>query len=264
MVQRSVTRPRYPLVALAALAGAALTGCSAPTPTPSGNGGEVTGPVEETADAEVLPLALNADGILGGTATVKDFDAGEQGVITVVSIGTFAADSGSLPFVFRNNTAEAISHVDASATVRDSAGALVSNGRSQGTIPAQIQPGALGLAYIYLEQGGVPEGAKFEFKFETSSADTSSYNTGDLKVTEVSATADGIIGTASNQTDADQVGPYSVDVYCFDESGSILSTTRDFANEDSDVAPAGTVSFSSNFYGNSCPTFLVGVTGYFK
>lgn len=227
-------------------------------------------PAEPAAEpvAEPNPRALNADGLLGGNATVTDYDVGEQGKVSVVRVGRFDADSGTLPFVFRNNTPEAVSHVDASATVRDAGRALVATGTSQGTVPAQIPPGGLGLAYLYLA-GEVPDGATFEFTFDTSPADTSFYNTGDLRVTETSATDDGVfghevIGTAENQTDATLTGPYSADVYCFDETGTPLSTTLGFANESNDVAPGGTVSFSVSLYDDQCPTFLVGVSGYFS
>lgn len=268
MNHRLGTRPNHVLVALTALAVATLAGCSSTGGDQLGNEGGVTTPAttsaEEAAPAQAVPLGLNADGLLGGNATVTDFDAGEQGVVSTVDVGQFDAGSRTLPFVFRNNTSEAISHVNASATVRDAGGALTATGSSQGTVPAQIPPGGLGLAYIFFEQGEVPDGATFEFTFDTSPADTSSYNTGDLQVTEASATDDGVIGTASNQTDATLTGPYSVDVYCFDESGALLSNTRGFANENNDIPPAGTVSFSTSFYGDECPTFLTGVTGYFS
>lgn len=274
MNHRLGIRPNHVLVALTALAVATLAGCSSTSGGDQpGNEGGVTTPAatsaatasaEETTSAQVVPLGLNADGLLGGNATVTDFDAGEQGVVSTVDVGQFDAGSGTLPFVFRNNTSEAVSHVNASATVRDAGGALTATGSSQGTVPAQIPPGGLGLAYIFLEQGEVPDGATFEYTFDTSPADTSSYNTGDLQVTEASATDDGVIGTATNQTDATLTGPYSADVYCFDESGTLLSHTRGFANEMNDVPPAGTVSFSTSFYGDECPTFLTGVTGYFS
>lgn len=273
MNHRLGTRPNHVIVALTGLVVAALAGCSSTGGEQPGNvDGGTTPATASTATAsageptpgQVVPLALNADGLLGGNATVTDFDAGEQGKVSAVVVGQFDADSGMLPFAFRNNTAEAISHVNASATVRDTGGTLTATGSSQGTVPAQIPPGGLGLAYVFLDQGEVPDGAMFDFTFDTSPADTSSFNTGDLQVTEASATDDGVIGTAANQTDATLTGPYSVDVYCFDESGTLLSNTRGFANENNDVPPAGTVSFSTSFYGDECPTFLTGVTGYFS
>lgn len=250
------------LASLVVLAGCGSGNSATSTPRTT-TASDTAAPAEETAPAQVLPLALNADGLLGGNATVTDYDAGEPGLVSVVKVGAFNADSGTVLFVFRNNTSEGISHVDATATVRDAAGALAANGTSQGTVPAQIPPGGLGLAYIYLSEGGVPDGATFEFKFDTLPVDTSSYNTGDLKVTETAITDGGVIGTAANQTDATMTGPYSVTYYCFDEAGTPVSVNMDYANEDNDVAPAGTVSFSTTFY-HACPTFLVGVSGYFN
>ncbi|WP_413318348.1 hypothetical protein AA0Z99_00250 [Agrococcus sp. 1P02AA] len=267
--------PTASRLVIASLAVALLAGCSiAPpaqepaaessAPAAASAPAETTAPPEAEPEPEAAaPLALNADGLLGGNATVTDFEDGEPDVISAVSVGTLDADARTLPFVFRNNTSEAVSHVDATATVRDSAGAMVANGMSQGTTPAQIPPGGLGLAYIYLESGEVPEDADVEFNFDSMPADTSFYNTGDLRVTEWSATDTGFIGSATNESDAQQVGPFSVSTYCFDEAGTIERTFGDYTNE-MEAAPGGTVSFTSDFYGDPCSSYLFGVTGYFE
>lgn len=256
---------------IASMGLALLVGCSATAPaqeaaTEPSAPAATFAPAETTAPAELeaaAPLALNADGLLGGNATVSDFEDGEPGVISAVSIGVLDPDSGTLPFVFRNNTSEGVSHVDATATVRDSAGAMVANGTSQGTTPAQIPPGGLGLAYIFLDSGEVPEGADVEIDFDSMQADTSFYNTGDLRVTEWSETDGGFIGSATNETDAAQVGPFSVSTYCFDEAGALERTFTSFTNED-EAAPGDTASFTVDFYGDPCSSYLFGATGYFE
>lgn len=219
---------------------------------------------EPAPDSEAAPSELKAGGPLGGTATVTDLDAGEPGVITAVHIGKFDPDSSVLPFIFRNNTDEAISHVDASATVRDADGKLTASGSSQGTTPTQIPPGGLAMSYIFLQDGQVPDDATVDFTFDASPADTSLFNTGDLTITEVESTGDGVVGTATNENDATLTGPYGVDIYCFDEAGTLIETHRGYANERGDLQPGDAVSFSETFYGDPCPTFLLGVSGYFN
>ena len=56
--------------------------------------------------------------------------------MSVVQIGPLVEDgigSATLPFAFRNNTSEGISHVDWTGTAR-SGGSIVATGSSQGTI----------------------------------------------------------------------------------------------------------------------------------
>lgn len=134
---------------------------------------------EETATGEegvVESLAFNASGLLGGTARPR-FDDGEAGDVSVVQVGPLDTDQGILLFAFRNNTAEGISHVDWTATAR-SGGSIVGTGSSQGTIPAQVAPGEVGLGYIFFENAGaIPGNAQYEFAVETSRVDTTSYNT---------------------------------------------------------------------------------------
>ena len=220
----------------------------------------------ETKSTDVVALAMNADGMLGGNATVTDYPAGEPGVLSVVETAPLEDNDslGSvLPIVFRNNTDATVSHVDIAGTARGADGALAATGSSQGTVPAQVPSGGLGLAYIYFE-GEPPAGdATYEFTFETIEADTSSYNTASLKVTEAALSGSAIVGTAVNGNDATVTGPYSVAVYCFDDAGKLLSYTSAFADQDDDQASGAQVSFSADLYDAPCPTFRVGVAGYF-
>ena len=215
----------------------------------------------QAPETPVSPLALNADGLLAGNAVVGEYPPGDPGVVSAVFVG-LVDERGTVPFVFRNNTAEAISHVDASATARDGAGTLVGTGTSQGTNPAQVPPGGLGMAYIYFGDP-VPADAEYEFTFDTSPADTSSYNTADLRVAEAVPTGEAIVGTAVNETGEQLQGPFSVAAYCFDEAGSLTQVVISFANEDGPIDDGATVSFTIDLYGDPCATFLVGVRGYF-
>jgi hypothetical protein len=212
----------------------------------------------------VESLPFNAGGLLGGKAR-PNFADGEPDEVSVVQIGPLDKPGlgASLLFAFRNNTSEAISHVDWTTTAR-SGGSIISTGSSQGTTPSQVQPGEAGLAYIYFENGEtIPDDAEYEFTVSTSPADTSPYNTAPFKVTEANLSGDAIVGSATNETRAEATGPYSVNVYCFD-GDNIASQFMTFAEQDGEIADGGTVTFTARLYGPQCPTFALGVSGYFS
>jgi hypothetical protein len=57
-------------------------------------------------------------------------------------------------------------------------------------------------------------------------------------------------------------GAYSVSVYCFG-GDKLLRQHGTFAEQQGPVAAGGQVTFSANLYGATCPTFAVGVDGWF-
>ncbi|ROS75163.1 hypothetical protein EDF24_2605 [Curtobacterium sp. PhB130] len=255
----------------AALGGAVtllLAGCST-----SSTSNVAAGAVSESATASPTPtpttveaLPFNAGGYLGGNAT-PTVDAGEVGKVSVVATAPLDSDgigSGTLAFAFRNNTSAPISHVDFTGTATAS-GKVVASGSSQDTIPAQVQPGEAGFGYIYFEDtSSIPEsGVQYDFKASTSPANTSSYNTAPLTVTQADNNGTSIIGTAANKTGKPLTGPYSVGIYCF--NGDALSaSTLDYATETGDIEADATVSFSHDLYDTPCDTFAIGVSGWFQ
>ncbi|WP_111721528.1 hypothetical protein [Homoserinimonas sp. OAct 916] len=256
----------------AALAAALLfTSCGSTANPTQGESSPASTPTEDTApstpneDAALAgSLPFNASGLLGGTAQ-PTFPDGEQGEVSVVQVGPLAKPGlgATLLFAFRNNTSEGISHVDWSATVR-SDGAIVSTGSSQGTVPDQVQSGEVGLAYIYFSNGEIiPGGAEYEFTVNTSPVNTQSYNTAPFKVTEANISGDAIVGSALNETGAESAAPYSVSVYCFD-GDNLLSQFRTYTEQDGPIKDGGSVTFTADLYGQECPSFVVGVGGYFS
>lgn len=210
-------------------------------------------------------LAFNAGGLLAGTANPQ-LPAGEPGRVSVVQIGPLADKYGSamLPFAFRNNTNEGVSHIDWAATAR-SGGSIVATGNSQGTIPAQVQPGEIGLGFIFFggESELPPVDSQYEFTVSTMPADQSSYNTAPLAVTEANVSGSAIVGAAVNRTGESVAGPFSVSVYCFD-GNKLLSQTQAFAKQLGPLPADGQVTFSAGLNGATCPQFTVGVVGYFE
>lgn len=242
----------------------------------SGRSGDTPAPVDPAAKSAsgasaqdesgpVESRPFNASGLLAGTAN-PNLPDGEPNKVSVVQIGPLdehMSGSAKLPFAFRNNTSEAISHIDWTATAR-SGGSIVATGSSQGTIPAQVQPGETGLSFIYFEINSAhpPVDADYEFTVNTSTADQTSYNTAPLKVIEANSSGDSIVGAAVNHTGESVEGPFSVSGYCFD-GDKLLSQYGAFAEQDGPAAADQQVTFSAALYGADCPAFTVGVGGYF-
>lgn len=248
-------------VALIGAATLLLAGCSPAAPGSASS--PAAKPSESAPAASAQPF--NVGGLLAGNAS-PTVDAGEPGKVSVVAEGPLVKPGigASLLFAFRNNTSAAISHVDFSATARLD-GKLVASGASQGTIPAQVQPGEIGLGYIYFDDStSMPDtGLKYEFTAETLPADTSSYNTAPLKVSEANNNGSSIVGTAVNKTGKGLTGPYSVQVYCF-EGNDITAQIGGFADQSDDITDNAQVSFTVDLYDTKCDTFALGVSGYFK
>ncbi|MFJ2535740.1 hypothetical protein [Microbacterium maritypicum] len=257
---------KTPLRVAAALAAALLlTSCSAPAPStekaPASSTPDATEEVEAPDAVESLPF--NASGLLG-TNAAPNFEDGEPGEVSVVQIGPLEKPGlgALLLFAFRNNTAEAVGHVDWTATAR-SDGAIVSTGSSQGTIPAFVQPGEVGLSYIYFENGEViADGAEYEFSVSTSPADTSPYNTAPLTVEEANISGSAIVGAATNKTGADTTGPYGVNIFCFE--GDVIVSQHQGFTEQQELADGATGTFTVDLFGASCDSYAVGVGGYFS
>lgn len=235
---------------------------STPASTPDETAPQPSEATTKTEEAELEPLPFNASGLLGGTARPR-FADGETGEVSVVQVGPLDNDRGILLFAFRNNTTEGISHVDWTATAR-SGGSIVGTGSSQGTIPAQVTPGEVGLGYIFFENAAaIPGNAEYEFAVETSPVDTTSYNTAPLKVTEVNLVGQAIVGSATNQTGASTEGPYSVAMYCFD-GNDLAWYTSSFTEQDGPIEDGGIATFTVDLYDDTCSKYVIGVDGYFS
>lgn len=211
---------------------------------------------------KVDPLEFNAGGLLGGNAA-PNLPDGTAGEISVVQVGPLDADRSILLFAFRNNTADGVSHVDWTATARFD-GSIVATGSSQGTEPAQLQPGEVGLGYIYFENAeSIPAGSEYEFTADSSPVDTDSYNTAPLAVAEVNLVGSSFVGAATNGTGETAEGPFSVSFYCFD-GDTITDFHSGFAEQDGPIDDGESVTFSVDLFDAQCPTYAVGVSGYFS
>ncbi|PQM50313.1 serine/threonine protein kinase [Mycolicibacter virginiensis] len=229
------------------------------------SGGETANPqadAPEEGGPAATPQPFNASALLAGTAN-PNLPEGDPGEVSVVQIGPVnkAGNMGKLPFAFRNNTTAGISHVDWSATAR-SGGKIVASGKSQGTAPAQIPPGEIGFGYIWFGESVPPADAEYTFKVQTTPISKDGYNTAALQVNEANASGSAVVGSAVNTNGTQVEGPFSTSVYCFD-GDTLLSTHSGFAEPSDVVEPDSDVTFSVALYNANCPTFTVGVSGFF-
>ena len=75
----------------------------------------------------------------------------------------------------------------------------------------EVQPGEVGLAFIYFGPDSAlpPADAEYEFTVNTSASNQDFYNTAPLKSTEASASGDAIVGAAVNATGKSRRGARS-------------------------------------------------------
>lgn len=258
--------PRKVMAVTAAVVAMLIAGCSSEgTPANQGSQGDTsgTGTPAVSAPPTVVSMSFNPDGLLSGNAK-PSFKAGEPGKVSVVAQGKLSAESGgaTLPIAFQNNTDAAVSHVNMTATA-SSGGKIIATGQSTGTDPSQLQPGEVGLTFVYFDtEAKISADVTYEFSAETSPADTSSFNTASLKVTQANLSGGKIVGSATNTTGAELQGPYEVDAYCF-KSGALDAVYSGYADQNDNVAADGRVSFTNDLYGKSCSSYLVGVNAYF-
>lgn len=232
------------------------TATSTPPTTPAA-------PTTPAPPATTVPVAAQSTYLKGSAHPT--YPPGTPGTLSVVYQAPISRQPGgtSVPIVFRNDTKTGVAHVDISATATDATGKIVGSGSSQGTDPSVVQPGQWAYAYIYFESGLAATDKLSNFRFNSLPADTSSYNTAPIQVTQANLTSTAIAGGVQNTTGHTVTGPISVNAYCLDAAGNPTSTQGGFTSGTADLAPNATDSFQLDLYGQSCSSFLVGASGYY-
>ncbi len=216
-----------------------------------------------TVEKSVVPTQSS---FLSGNAHPQ-FSAGPAGKVSVVYQAPISPQQNgtAVPIVLDNNTSKAVAHVDISGTAKDASGKIVGSGDSQGTYPSVIMPGQWALAFIYFQSSdGLSSSDTMSFSVNTSPADTSSYNTAAVQVTQANMSSGSITGGVQNTTGHIVTGPISVDTYCFDSNGHPVYEQGGFTASSGDLASNATDSFQIDLSGQQCSSYLVGASGYYK
>lgn len=235
------------------------TATSTPPTTPT------TAAVPTTPAPPVITVPVQAQSsYLGGNAH-PTYPAGTAGEVSVVHQAPILPQPNgtSVPIVFRNDTKAGVSHVDISASATDATGKIVGSGSSQGTDPAVVQPGQWGLSFIFFESGPAATDKLSNFTFKTSPVDTGFYNTAPIQVTQANLVGMAIAGGVKNTTGHMVTGPIAIHAYCLNPAGNPTTVVTGYTSGSGDMAPNATDSFQVNFYEGTCPSFLVGASGYY-
>jgi hypothetical protein len=155
--------------------------------------------------------------------------------------------------------------VQLSATARDADGALIASGEDQDVEPVTVEPGHVGIGYVYLGTDDLPQGTTLEV---TPRGTVVGDDPGRLSaaIAEHNLVSDEsiqrVVGIARNDNDTRIEGPISVLVMCFDEAGAPLSSTGSFLDVET-LEPGQQGPFSVEIFDEGgCPRYLVGVSGY--
>lgn len=252
---------------VAALLAISLAACGSDSETSTSKGvtpGSAAPETTEVAAAPSAPADIKASGLLGGTAT-PTIPAGDPGKVSVVVTGPVPTNQNSgfsLPIIIRNNTAKTVGRVEVTGAARDATAKLIASGSSQGFVPVSMKSGEAALGYVYFSSS-VPSGVKFDFTVQSSGVETGTLSGASLKVVEANLVGKTIVGTATNSTGKPLDGPLGVNLSCFDRSGALIGTSISFARPDK-VEANGTATFQIDLFNQPCPTFLVGVRGYYR
>jgi hypothetical protein len=229
----------------------------------AGESPQLSGPtttVRETTTTEVQPAATLASPYLQGTLDVQ-LPPGEPDEVSVIAVGP---PQSSTPVVVRNNTPDAV-EVHLAATARDASGALIGSGEDQGVQPAIVEPGHVGIGYVFLDVEDPPQGTTVEV---TANGEEVADDPGFLPAAIIEHNAapgefnPQIVGRARNDNEGPIEGPISVLAMCFDEAGAPLSAPGGFLDVDT-LDPGQEGSFSVEVFDEAgCPRYLVGASGF--
>jgi len=171
------------------------------------------------------------------------------------------------PFAVRNGTKKTIANLSADGVVKNSAGKIVDTGSDQGFSPTRLEPGQEAFAFIYFQSAqSFPAGAALPVKVSYQDLSTPDTYKADLSTVQVNNTGTDIVGESKNIRKDTVQGPVSVDVYCVDANGIFtgpeLGTFADLPDSSDNVTPGASYSFDVGLDGSTCPTYVVGSTGF--
>ena len=219
--------------------------------------GDADGEASNPEDVESLPFG---GGVIGGNVELS-YPDGEAGEVSIV--GEYLRfDGGYMHLVFRNNTDETIGKVrfDARSLVD---GEKFIDGRSQNIIPAHIEPGGIGVAYIYYPASHtIPEDAEYEYEVEWRvEGDDRFFDRQDFTVTETELVEGEIAGSAVNNSDLEIDIPVDVEILCFEGTDIVEMYTARTLEPAGIVGPGESVTFSWPTIYGPCEDYAVSVIG---
>jgi len=189
--------------------------------------------------------------------------------VTLIFVGTPIVSDGSttVPIEVWNGTKQTVNEIDVSGVAKNAAGTVIGSGDSQDIEPENLLPGEVGFGFVYFETA-VPPGSDLSSLLPTYHQGQSTYFL-DVQTTQANFVAgsygeDTITGSVQNQNKVAVTGPISTVAYCFTAGGAFTSVEGGFVSGNGGLAPGQTGGYSNTLYDESCPTFLVGSSGFGK
>jgi hypothetical protein len=217
--------------------------------------------VEEPEPASDLPDSPQAHSSLytDGAEPLLDATDGEVAVAAIASVD----DSGSFPMIVHNGTDQPISRVEVSGAAVGSDGTTLSSGSSQGFEPNVIEPGGIGIGYVYVSYD-LPDDVTLEQISIDYTAGLGDFeNIVVVDVTDVSSSADRVTGTLTNPHDVGIDGPISVGLACLDDAGALMGVQSTYADRDA-IEPGDSSTFTVESYDRTlnCAGIILGASGF--
>jgi hypothetical protein len=194
------------------------------------------------------------------------YSPGALGKLDVVYTGAAYSPGGDssagtiVPFAVWNGTTKTLDDLSASGTA-SVGGKVTGSGNSQDIEPPNLAPGQVAFGIIFFETPPAT-GATFAIS-PTSQGEFS--NTLVAQVTQANEVAgsydNDVVGSITNPNKQPLSGPMSAYVYCFNAAGALATVETGYASGNGPWAPAATASYDTTLE-DSCPTFLVGASGF--
>ena len=179
---------------------------------------------------------------------------GAEGKVSIVAQATALDSSGSLTLVVRNMTSDPVAAIEVTGIARDSAGAVVASGSSQGFSPVLVQPGEIALGYVYFEHDLAGQTHEYELMLSSQPPEDLFTENAGLVFTDFNALPSGPAGVMRNEGDA-EASFAEVQVVCFDDQGTPTNSVSDYADP-SDIPPGGSAGFEVDLYDGGCAHYL--------
>ncbi len=205
---------------------------------------------------------------MAGTAhPVVTIPPGAPRSVDLILVGAPAFDGvgTEVPVEVWNGTKGTVSDVDVSGAATNSSGTVIGSGDSQDIEPQNLPPGTVAFGMVYFSTN-VPVGSNLSALSPTYRSGRSTYYL-DVETTQANFVAGAygdatVTGAVANNNAVAVTGPVSTDTFCFSPAGSLLSVSPGFTSGDGGLAPGQTGSFSDALPNNTCPTLLVGSSGF--
>jgi hypothetical protein len=212
-------------------------------------------------------LAVISPLMAGNAHPVVPIPANAALNVDLVFVGTPIVNDGStsVPVEVWNGTSKTVNDLDVSGAAKNATGTVIGSGDSQDIEPQNLSPGQVAFGMVYFETT-VPTGSNLSSLVPSYHMGTSTYfldvKTGQANYVPGQFGDDAITGDVTNQNPGTVTGPVSTVAYCFSAAGALLSVTGGFTSGSNDLAAGASGGYSDTLYDQSCPTFLVGSSGF--